>query len=173
MSTEPILDAQQKSAPRQKEGKTGRPCLLVILRPQLTLAKDVQWPIKGFALENKRYGDTGVGEWTGIYDWLRDAGGNLLGVRYTPADEMKIPAEVLKGLPYIKLVPPCHLEIYFSDRQIVEPTLPCDQAFMYDAVFRSEDGEYAIGFDMEELDESNLRSLENAPVDWAIARSLE
>lgn len=49
-------------------------------RPQLALAKDLKWPLQGFAVENAEYSDMGLGEWTGFYDWLRDSDGGLLGV---------------------------------------------------------------------------------------------
>ena len=63
--------------------------------------------------------------------------------------------------------------MYFSERRSVDPTLSCDQAFLYDAIFRSDDGEYAIGFGMEELNEANLRSLQDAGAEWAHVQLLE
>ena len=44
---------------------------------------------------------------------------------------------------------------------------------MYDAIFRSDDGEYAIGFGMEELSEANLRSLQDTRAEWADVHPLE
>ena len=168
-----FLDAQQQSIPNLQESSTKRPCLIVILRAQLTLAKDVRWPLKGFVVGSKRYHDAAFGNWTGFYDWLRDARGSLLGVRYTPFNETEFLTERTKGLAYVKSDPPRHLEIYFSDRREFDDTRSCDQEFLYDAVFRSDDGEYAIGFGMEELSESDLRGLEETGAEWAVARPLE
>ncbi len=167
------MNTEQQSISKPEESSSRGPCLLVILRPRLTLAKDVRWPLKGFAVGNKLYHDAAFGNWTGFYDWLRDAQGNLLGVRYTPFDETEFLTEQMKGLAYVKSDPPRHLEIYFSNRREFDATLSCDQEFLYDAVFRSDDGEYAIGFGMEELNESNLRGLETRGAEWAVARPLE
>lgn len=79
----------------------------------------------------------------------------------------------MKALSYVKADPPRHLEIYFSHRREFDEKRSCDQEFLYDAIFRSDDGEYAIGFGMEELSESNLRSLEKAGAEWAVACPLE
>lgn len=166
------MDAQQQSIPK-RDSSTRRPCLLVILRPRLTLAKDIRWPLKGFVIGSKRYHDAAFGNWTGFYDWLRDAQGNLLGVRYTPSDQTEFLTEQLKGLAYVKSDPSRHLEIYFSDRREFDDTLSCDQEFLYDAVFRSDDGEYAIGFGMEELNDSNLRGLETIGAEWVVAHPAE
>ena len=43
-----------------------RPCLLVVLRPNLTLAKGVEWPLKGFVIGEKQYHDANFGDWTQI-----------------------------------------------------------------------------------------------------------
>lgn len=167
------MNTEPQSIPKPEKSSTGRPCLLVILRPQLTLAKDLRWPLKGFVLGEKQYHDANFGEWTGFYDWLRDREGGVLGVRYTPFEETEFLTKELKALAYVKVDPPRHLEIYFSDRREFDEKRSCDQEFLYDAIFRSGDGEYAIGFGMEELNESNLRSLEKAGAEWAVARPLE
>ena len=150
-----------------------RPCLLVVLRPNLTLAKGVEWPLKGFVIGEKQYHDANFGDWTGFYDWLRDLEGNVLGVRYTPFEETEFLTQEVGALGYVKADPPRHLEIYFSDRREFDEKLSCDQEFLYDAIFRSDDGEYAIGFGMEELSESNLSSLEKSGAEWAVAHRLE
>jgi hypothetical protein len=167
------LNTEPKSIPKLEKSPAGKPCLLVILRPQLTLARDLHWPLKGFVLGEKQYRDANFGEWTGFYDWLRDRDGNLLGVRYTPFEETEFLTQEMSVLGYVKTDPPRHLEIYFSERREFDEKLSCDQEFLYDAIFRSDDGEYAIGFGMEELSESNLRGLERIGAKWAVARPLE
>jgi hypothetical protein len=138
----------------------------VILRSQLTLAKDLRWPLKGFAVGDKRYHDAGFGAWTAFYDWLRDSEGKLLGVRYWLEQDTEFLVDYTKRLGYVEAVPARHIEIYFSERRAVDPKLSCDQAFLYDAIFRSDDGEYAIGFGVEELSDDNLRSLQDATAEW-------
>jgi hypothetical protein len=149
------------------------PCLLIVLGRNVTLAGNMKWPLKGFIIGEKTYREANFGEWTGFYDWLRDDSENLLGIRYTPFEQTEFLTRELGQLSYVEARPPRHLEIYFSERRIFDPGLSCDQALLYDAVFRSDDGEYAMGFGMEKLSASNLRSLEKAGLEWAIARPLE
>jgi hypothetical protein len=148
------------------------PCLLVLLGSALTLARDVRWPMAGFTIGEEKYYDASFGDWTGFYDWLRDAEGGLLGVRYTPFEQTEFLTRELENLHYVKADPPRHLEIYFSKRREIDPKRSCDQAFLYDAVFRSDKGSYAIGFGMEELNESDLRGLETIGAGWAVASPL-
>jgi hypothetical protein len=167
------LGTEPQSLSKPREGPNRRPCLLVILQPQLTLARHLRWPLKGFVVGNKQYLDAAFGDWTGFYDWLRDADGNLLGVRYTPFEDTEFLIEHTEKLSYVKADPSRHIEIYFSESRAVEAKLSCDQEFLYDAVFRSDDGDYAIGFGTEELSEANLHSLEKTEAEWAVAHPLE
>src|SRR5262249_17416335 len=100
-----------------------RPCLLVILRPQLTLAGGLTWPLKEFVVGNKQYHDLGLGEWTAFYDWLRDSEGKLLGVRYWLEKDTEFLSDHSKQLGYVQNTPSRHIEIYFSDRRTVDPKL--------------------------------------------------
>jgi hypothetical protein len=161
------------SSSKSEKSAKERPCLLVILGCQLALAKDLRWPLKGFVVGNKQYHGTAFGEWTGFYDWLRDGEATLLGVRYTPFEYTEFLVEHAKTFPYAKLVAPGQLEIFFSEQRAFEPKLSCDQDFAYDAIFRLNDGEYAIGFGIEALSESNLRSLTKVDVEWVDVRPFE
>jgi len=165
------MEPQSLSKTREKPGK--RPCLLVILRPRLTLARDLEWPLKGFVVGDKRYLDASFSNWTGFYDWLRDADGNLLGVRYTPFEDTEFLIEHTSRLAYAQTDPPRDIEIYFSEKRSFDEKRSCDQEFLYDAVFRSDDGDYAIGFGIEELSETDLYSLEKSEAEWVAARPLE
>lgn len=171
------MDTERRSVakvnPHSEESSAGRPCLLVILRSQLTLAKGLRWPLTGFSVGDKRYHDAGLGAWTAFYDWLRDSEGKLLGVRYWLEQDTEFLVEHTKLMKYVQAVPSRHIEIYFSERRAIDPRLSCDQAFLYDAIFRSEDGEYAIGFGMEELSDANLRSLRDTGAEWADVHPLE
>jgi hypothetical protein len=145
---------------------TGRQCLLVLLRPQLALAKNLQWPLKGFVSDGKRYSDLGLGDWTEFYDWLRDSDGNVLGVRYWLRVDTEFLINYAKGMDYVQADSLRHIEIYFSERRRTNPQLSCDQDFLYDAVFCSDDGEYAIAFGTGGMSESDLRSLGNLEAVW-------
>jgi hypothetical protein len=149
-----------------------RQCLLVVLRPQLALAKNLQWPLQGFVLDGSSYRDVGFGDWTGFYDWLRDANENVLGVRYWLRDDTEFLVGYAKGLGYVQADQPSHyIEIYFSQRREIVPKLSSDQDFLYDSVFRSDDGVYAIGFGIGGLSELDMRSLQSIEIGWAKAET--
>jgi hypothetical protein len=167
------LSTEPESRTDVSEKPNDRPCLLVILGPRLTLARDLQWPLKGFLVGNKQYLDAAFGEWTGFYDWLRDTDGNLLGVRYAPSEDTEFLIERVTNLSYVKADPSRDIEIYFSQKRTVDAKHSCDQAFLYDAIFHSDDGDYAIGFGIEELSETDIYTLEKAEAEWAAARPLE
>jgi hypothetical protein len=60
--------------------------------------------------------------------------------------------------------------VYFSDQRAFEPKLSADQAFLYDALFRAADGEYAIAFSAEELSGADFEILEQSGMQSAEAR---
>jgi hypothetical protein len=137
------------------------------------LARDLQWPLKGFVSDGRSYHDAGFGDWTEFYDWLRDSEGNVLGVRYWLRADTEFLAEYSRGMSYVQATPSRHIEIYFSEVRKADPQCSCDQDFLYDAIFCSEDGEYAIAFGTGGLSESDLRSLESLGANWVAARRLD
>jgi hypothetical protein len=167
------LKTEQRSNLKIKPHSAVRPCLLVILRSKLILAKDLKWPLNSFAIGDRSFHDAGFGEWTAFYDWLRDSEGKLLGVRYWLEKDTEFLIDHCRGLSYVQTTPSRHIEIFFSDGRAVDPKLSCDQAFLYDAIFYSDDGEYAIGFGIEDLSAQDLQALQNGEVEWADARRLE
>jgi hypothetical protein len=135
------------------------------------LAKNLRWPLSGFVLDGISYRDAGFGDWTEFYDWLRDADGNVLGVRYWLRTDTEFLVDYAKGLGYVQADPSRYVEIYFSERRGFVPQLSGDQDFLYDAVFRSDDGVYAIGFGLGGLSDSDMRSLQSIEARWAEAET--
>lgn len=168
-----FADNKSNSLEKPVKDTVGGPCLLVFLQPQLILSKSLQWPIKSFSLGQSIYHDAGFGDWTGFYDWLRDSDGNALGVRYTPFEDTEFLVGEVQQLDYVKVLPPCHIEIYFSAKREFDPGLSRDQDFEYQAIFHSDDGAYALGFGMGSLTEGNHRSIEKLNVPWVTTRVLE
>ena len=155
------------------ENAQPRDCLLVMLQPQLVLAKIRPWPLAGFTCKGRRYRDAGFGEWTEFYDWLRNSDATVLGVRYWLSTETAFLADYAKDLPYIKIDPSRNLEIYFSERREINQSRSCDQDFLYDGIFRSDDGQYAIGFGMGGLTETDIIGLEKLGASWAEAQRID
>lgn len=142
----------------------------MILADEVALAQGLQWPIQTFVADSVSYRDAGFGEWTDFYDWLRAPDGSLLGVRYWLRDDLQFLATMEYEKSYIKAQPGRQIEIYFSGRRDVNQELSCNQEFLYDAIFRSDVGTYAIGFGMEALSETDLVQLDRAGVKWAQVR---
>jgi hypothetical protein len=130
------------------------------------------WPVRGFVLDGRKYIDIGIGEWTGFYDWLRDIKGNLLGVRYWLNEETETLSRQPRQFDYLRVDGTRFIEIYFSDSRQVEPKLSADQDFLYDPVFRSDDGEYALGFALDGLGLTELRNIDGAQADWGTFQPL-
>lgn len=165
-------DAAETTKLNQEISPSRRDCLLVMLLPRLHLAKNLEWPLKGFASEGNNFRDSGFGDWTEFYDWLRDSAGNILGVRYWLRSDTEFLTEYAKGKEYIQAESPRQIEIYFSERRGADAELSCDQDFLYDAIFRSDNGDYAIAFGMGGLSESDLRSLESVEAIWTEAHAV-
>ncbi len=156
-----------------KKNLDARECLLVILQPQLVLAKIRPWPLVGFVCEGKNYRDSGWGNFTAFYDWLRDSDSKVLGVRYWLESDMDFLAQYAKELPYVHVDPSRNLEIYFSERRAIDQLHSGDQDFLYDPIFRSEDGQYAIGFGMGWLNDAEILSLQNPGAQFVEAHRID
>lgn len=146
-----------------------RDCLIVVLADKVKLAKVNAWPIAGFVADGRCYRDCGFGEFTEFYDWLRNRGGELMGVRYNLCEDTEFLFGYAQRRDYMlskDLGRFKYVEIYFSDKWDVDPHLSCDQGFVYDPVFRTEDDEIAIAFDTGHLTESELQRLEGQTSLW-------
>ncbi len=149
-----------------------RPCMLVVLGNELTLAKELCWPLQEVTVENTTYRDAGFGNWTAFYDWLRSSDSTLLGVRYWLRDDLSFLGESVQSRDYAEVEPGRQIEVYFSEGRQVDQKLSCDQEFLYDAVFRSSDGTYAIGFGMEGLTDADIEHLTRSGIRWATAQGI-
>jgi hypothetical protein len=153
-----------------------RSCLIVILGEQVKLAKGGRWPISSFVSNGKCYRDSGFGEFTEFYDWLRNSHDEVLGVRYNLCEDTEFLFGYAQRRDYMlskELGRWKYVEIYFSEEWDVDPLRSCDQGFVYDPVFRSDDGEIAIAFDTGWLSDSELQTLERRTSIWAEAHICE
>ena len=122
-------------------------CLIVMLRKELVLAAASQCPNEVFVCQGARYIDQGYGDFTGFYDWLRTAGGLVIGVRYYPVQEVEFLCTLTEPLPYVEIDPQTRiLTLYFSEDRGVEPSISADQDFGDNKVYKSETGEYGLSF---------------------------
>lgn len=141
--------------------------LVIVFKPQLTLALVVGHPMDELILGGVRYRDAGYGEWTGFYDWLRDSKGRVIGVRYWP-DDARFLLDTLHLFPYA-MIPDNKFfaEIYFSKTRAVAKKKSHDQDFLFDKIFVADNGEYAIAFDTSLITPDQLKDIRaSAEADW-------
>jgi hypothetical protein len=144
-----------------RKGPASGSCLIIELAPRIALASRVRWPVGSFTGNGKYYGPLGFGHSTGFYDWLRDSTSNLVGVRYWPFEDTQFLLQEVAHLRYVK-VAAGRLEIYFHSSDQIDQENSADQDFLYCELFRSDERCYAIAFGLENLNESELASLEKA-----------
>jgi hypothetical protein len=112
-------------------------------------------------LQGRAYADCGLGESTGFYDWLRNAQGEVVGVRYWPFELTSFVLDECRERDYAVVHPGRCVEIYFFGSDQADDLRSADQAFLISAVLREPDGRYALLFGTEDLAPTDLRRLED------------
>ena len=140
-------------------------CVVLILCQNLQVRCFESCPDR-FKFDNRlSYDSKGSDGDNGFYDWLRDASGSVIGVRWFPYDEAILrELKYINKYEYIELSSDfLELKLFFSSNRIVDETRSADQDFLENNIYYSEDGEYAISFSMDGLnprEKSELCSLE-------------
>jgi hypothetical protein len=130
--------------------------LILVLEERLTLLAGFEWPVPSFEYGGRQYSDTGLGEVTGFYDWLRDAQGTLLGIRYSPLESAEFLLQALAGLAYVKGDPRESVEIYFGPISEPDAARSHDQGFQYSALFSNSQDRFALILGTEDLKRDDL-----------------
>lgn len=135
-------------------------CLLVECRTgEPALALTDQCPVGRLRIGDRDYVDSGFGDWTGFYDWLRDFNGRIVGVRYWPFEETTFLIDLLCNRGYIVPGEKSYLEIYFTKNRKVDRRKSDDQDFGSNKIFSSEQGTWLMSFDTQGLSVSEMESL--------------
>ncbi len=140
-------------------------CLVVFLRPKLALAEMTAWPKDRLVAFGEIYSSV-AGEWTGFYDWLRDADHRLLGVRYWPFESTELVITRATELAYVSTNKQRYIEIFFASERHVKQEFSKDQEFLYDPVYVSPSGGCALAFSTDGLSEADYRSIAEARAEW-------
>ncbi len=139
--------------------------LVAALGPRLTLALLETGPPSEFELDGVRFRDSGLGDFTGFYDWLRDREGRPVGVRYCPAVSTAAQMSRVAAVPYVRRDGEC-LEIRFGDRVPIDYAASDDQSFGGNRLFVSDAGGIALSFETYFLAEEELRAIREAQAHW-------
>jgi hypothetical protein len=127
-------------------------CLVVVCTDEIATAVVPCCPERSFVFENDFYEDQGFGDFTGFYDWLRNAEGRVIGVRYLPADELEFLCNAIAQLPYVVVDPQINsIELYFSDDRSIDESVSNDQEFGDNRLFKSASGTFALSFNASEV----------------------
>src|SRR5437762_12985942 len=108
-------------------------CLIVFLRPTLAMAEMTSWPHSKLHVFGQTYSSI-AGDWTGFYDWIRNAERKLLGVRYWPFEATEFVISRASGLSYARVSEGRDVEIFFSDERHIKEEFSKDQDFLCDPV---------------------------------------
>jgi hypothetical protein len=116
-----------------------------------------------FFYKGTDYFDTGYGDFTGFYDWLRTDDGTIVGVGFQPLidekDEIELLTnEFLKFSYIVKSEDVDEIDIFFSDNRKYNPSKSADQDFRNSRIYKSSDGEFAVSFGLREVIFSSLNS---------------
>lgn len=127
--------------------------LIVVLAPERPVVF-VAAVGDAFEHDGRCYRDAGLGNFSGFYDWLRDAGGSVIGVRYLPFEASRAVCDAVVTFPYVDVTANhSSLAVFFSAERAFDPASSDDQAFGGNRVFVAADGAYALTFDLDSLDE--------------------
>jgi hypothetical protein len=150
--------AADYSADRADAAKPA-PCLLVALLPEIDLRLLAECPGEVYQAGDRLFRDQGFGDWTGFYDWLRDARGEIIGVRYWPFADTQFVTDRVRDLSYARVA---------ADRSFVEIRLrpgdpdqqgSDDQDFGNNRLLTTSAGELALSFGTGALDATELGQL--------------
>ena len=141
-------------------------CLIVLCLEQIALAVAPECPRGSFIYKDVRYEDQGFGDLTGFYDWLRNPEGEVIGVRYLPADELDFICDALAHLPYAKVDRKSKsIELYFSTDTTIVESISNDQDFGDNSLFKSSTETYALSFNASEVLDSLKGRVAQHPLD--------
>ena len=107
--------------------------------------------------DDELYRDKGFGDSTGFYDWLRSAGGKIIGLRYWPFEDTAFLVDAMRPLQYVTAsADRSFVEIYFGELREFDEQMSDDQDFGNAKVFGSDDGSWALTFDVTGLDDLEM-----------------
>jgi hypothetical protein len=135
--------------------------LILILSAKL---KGIYAPhlLSTFTVNNVSFKNILDSNFIGFYDWLRLNENQICGIRLIPFDFAEDAVRRIPAKSYLKSTSNGTLEIYFTDSTGYIEEMSCDQDFGTAKVYISNDSEYAIGFNTENLtliEQENLNLL--------------
>jgi hypothetical protein len=142
------------------EGKAPRTnlCLVIILSDHPALAVLNESPATGFRLAAKSFSALTPCEFSGFYDILRNPSGDLVGISYADYDALNFLGslrapffERMERLEYVKVWRCSLIDILLTDRFQHDQTSNFGEQFFDETgFFRSQDGEFAISFILDD-----------------------
>lgn len=115
---------------------------------------------RNLKINNIQYKEFEDNDYSGFYDWLRNAIGQIIGIRYTRLDPFNSTLVAqLKKIPYINFVHKKIIEIYFSHHRNYLDSISNDQDFGTCKLYVSADQTYAMLFDAGYLISNEFSSI--------------
>jgi hypothetical protein len=101
-------------------------------------------------VNKRRFEDTGLGGWTGFYDWLRPKVSEVIGLRYSPFEE----AQKLLGTSE-------SINLFFGEQRVFVEELSGDQDFEEVRLFTSPVGAFGLLVGYTLLNSTEIELLES------------
>lgn len=133
--------------------------LLIILESKIklficsTLSKNQ----KSILIEGNEYMEIPIGYFNGFYDWLRNASGYIIGVRYFPFEDSSFLLDELGELEYLRTDKnKDSINICFLDEThcLIDEEASNDQDFSENRIFKSSEGKFLFIFDITRIKET-------------------
>jgi hypothetical protein len=127
--------------------------------------KVISMPKEATAFEDgaDRFEDIGLGVLNGFYDFLRESGGGIIGIRFMPYPDAEFLLTSVRGSHRLRVARQGlqgTLTIYFGDDVAFDSSVSIDQYFGDNAIYRSlETGRFAISFGLDTLSPAETASL--------------
>src|SRR5437016_5440827 len=117
-------------------------CLIVVFKPELTLAFSEQSSKPILRMDNREFTDPTDRSWNCFYDWLRNASNRVLGVRLWLWNDLSNLVEHLGYLPYTRVgKEKKSIEVFFSDDRQYIDEFSKDQEFYENRILESNNHE--------------------------------
>ena len=110
----------------------------------------------------QQFKDTGLGDWTGFYDWLRNPARKIIGVRYWPFENAQFILDSYTQTPNVQIDPRKGLLVFFGSQTEYRENISGDQDFAEARVLVNSIGEHALLLGCPDLVESDFVGLQTS-----------
>lgn len=139
--------------------------LLIVTISPTPRVQVVSWPVSRVQFDGESFAEIGAGDTNGFYDFLRLAGGRIVGVRFTPFVEYADICDSAGQGPGLRIVgdsPTASLELFWGAERDYDSAISGDQFMDYNYIFKTSAQKYAVTFGFSHLEQNEIDDLLSA-----------